>query len=50
MARAVSTGNVWQFGILERANKRLIQDFNLYRVPADVEILLRALIGILEPE
>jgi hypothetical protein len=45
---AVSTGNIWQFGILDRQGKQLVQDFNLYRVPADIESLLRALIGILE--
>jgi len=44
---AVSTGNLWQFGILDRQRKQVIQDFNLYRVPADLESLLRSLIGIL---
>jgi hypothetical protein len=44
---AVSTGQVWQFGILDRQRKLVIQDFNLYRVPADLESLLRSLIGIL---
>lgn len=45
---AVSTGKIWQFGILQRPTKCLTQDFNLFRVPADVEDLLRVLIAILK--
>jgi len=44
---AVSMGNVWQFGKLDRATKLVTQDLNLFRVPADVEELLQVLIGIL---
>ncbi len=44
---AVSTGEIWRFGILERATKTVIQDLNLFRVPADLEELLRILIAIL---
>ena len=44
---AVSTGEIWQFGILHRAAKKVTQDLNLYRVPADLEPLLRILVGIL---
>ena len=47
---AVSVGNVWQFGILARQEKQVIQDINLFRVTADVEDLLRAMIGILQGE
>lgn len=46
---AVSIGNVWQFGILMRQQKHIIQDLNLYRVPADLEELLRILIAVLVP-
>lgn len=45
---AVSVGNIWQFGILHREPKQIFQDINLYRVPTDVEDLLRILIAILE--
>ncbi|NJM72355.1 MAG: hypothetical protein HC862_20500 [Scytonema sp. RU_4_4] len=45
---AVSIGNIWQFGILKRPQKQVLQDINLYRVPADLEDLLRILIAILE--
>lgn len=41
---AVSTGEIWRFGILERTAKRITQDLNLFRVPADLEELLRRVI------
>lgn len=44
---AVSTGNIWQFGVLHRAEKRITQDLNLFRVPADLEDLLRILVAVL---
>lgn len=44
----VSVGNIWQFGVLHRQTKQVVQDINLYRVPTDVEDLLRILIAILE--
>jgi len=45
---AVSTGNIWQFGTFNRQSRQVNQDLNLYRVPADLEDLLRILVGILE--
>lgn len=44
---AVSTGDIWRFGVLNRQTKMIVQDVNLFRVPADVEDLLRVVIGIL---
>lgn len=44
---AVTTGDVWKFGQLHRQEKRIVQDINLYRVPADLEELLQILVGIL---
>ena len=44
---AISTGNIWQFGVLKRDAKQIIQDFNLFRSPADLEGLLRVLVAIL---
>ncbi len=44
---AVTTGDVWKFGILDRQKKEVTQDINLYRVPADIEELLGILIHIL---
>ena len=45
---AVSIGNVWQFGILNRTDQHITQDLNLYRVPADLHELLEILIAILQ--
>ncbi len=44
---AVSTGDIWQFSLLNRESKQITQDLNLYRVPADIEDLLRILVAIL---
>jgi hypothetical protein len=44
---AISTGNIWQFGQFDRASRHITQDLDLYRVPADLEDLLRILVGIL---
>lgn len=44
---AISTGNVWQFGQFDRQSRQVTQDLDLYRVPADVEELLRVLIKAL---
>lgn len=45
---AITIGDVWRFAVLERSAKKLTQDINLYTVPADIEVLARALIGILD--
>ncbi|MGB3202961.1 MAG: hypothetical protein WBA99_18790, partial [Nodosilinea sp.] len=44
---AVSTGDVWQFGRLHREQRRVEQDLNLYRVPADLQELFQILVGLL---
>jgi hypothetical protein len=44
---AVTMGNIWQFGRLERSSQQITQGLNLYRVPEDLEMLLRILVGIL---
>jgi len=46
---AISTGNIWQFGQFERQTRVVTQDLALYRVPADLDDLLRILVKILEP-
>ena len=43
---AVTTGDDWHFGILKRTAKRITQDIKLYRVPENVEQLLRILIAV----
>lgn len=44
---AVTTGDIWKFGRLHRAEKRIVQDINLYRVPGDFEDLMRILVATL---
>jgi len=44
---AVTTGDIWKFGQLHRAEKRIVQDINLYRVLGDFEDLMRILVAIL---
>lgn len=46
---AISTGNIWQFGQFNRQSRQVTQDLNLYRVPADLEALLRILVKTLKP-
>ena len=45
---AISTGNIWQFGQFNRQSREVTQDINLYRVPADLDDLLRILVRILD--
>lgn len=47
---AISTGNIWQFGTFDRQSRQVTQDLNLYRVPADLDELLRILVGILSAQ
>ncbi len=44
---AVTTGQDWRFGIFYRQNRQIVEDLKLYRVPEELETLLRVLIGIL---
>jgi hypothetical protein len=44
---AVTTGDIWKFGFLKRQEKQIIQDINLYRVPTDLDELLRIILGII---
>jgi hypothetical protein len=44
---AVTTGKIWEFGLLDRKNKHIDQGFDSYRVPDDVEPLMRILVHAL---
>ncbi|MEB3337030.1 MAG: hypothetical protein VKJ46_06180 [Leptolyngbyaceae bacterium] len=44
---AVTTGQDWRFGIFYRQERRIVEDLKLYRVPEELETLLKILIGIL---
>jgi len=45
---AVSTGTIWQFGTLDRAAKHIEQGINSYRVPEDLEPVMRILVATLK--
>ncbi len=47
---AVTMGDVWRFGKLERREQQITQDINLFKVPDDLDSLVRVLLGILEGE
>jgi hypothetical protein len=44
---AVSMGDVWKFGFLDREEKRVVEDLNTYSVPTDIEEVGEYLNGIL---
>ncbi|MBL1198242.1 MAG: hypothetical protein FWK04_03950 [Nostoc sp. GBBB01] len=44
---AVTTGEDWRFGIFHRQEKLISQDIKLYRVPEELEELLRVIVGII---
>jgi hypothetical protein len=44
---AVTTGQDWRFGIYHRQERRIIEDLKLYRVPEELETLIKILVGIL---
>ena len=45
---AVTTGNIWQFGLLHRNSKQINQGLNLYRVTEDIEAVIRILLAALK--
>ncbi len=47
---AVTTGNIWQFGVLHRNSKQIEQGLNLYRVTEDIEVVVRILLAALLPD
>lgn len=45
---AVTIGNAWNFGRLDRQRQQIIQDISLVSIPNDLEKLVRILVSILE--
>ncbi len=45
---AVTIGDVWRFGKLDRNQQQIVQDLNLFKIPDDLESLASVLVGILE--
>ena len=48
MIGVVSTGTIWQFGRLNRTTKHFEQGVNSYRVPEDLEQVMRILVAALK--
>lgn len=46
---AVTVGDMWRFGMLDRDAKKIIKDIDSFRVPLDLEELFQVFIGILQP-
>jgi hypothetical protein len=44
---AVTTGKVWEFGLLHRASKQIVQGLESFRVPEDLDPLMRILVQAL---
>ncbi|MEA5619072.1 hypothetical protein VB711_14680 [Cronbergia sp. UHCC 0137] len=44
---AVTTGNIWQFGILHRERQSIEQAINLYRITEELELVIRILLAVL---
>lgn len=44
---AVTIGDMWRFGTLDRQNKYLMKDIHSYRIPEDMEYIFRVLMGII---
>ena len=45
---AVTTGEIWRFGKLDRQQQQITQDMTLLRIPDDIEEIGHILVGILE--
>jgi hypothetical protein len=44
---AVTTGNIWKFGVLNRQQKLIYEGINLYRVTEELEVIMRILLASL---
>lgn len=47
---AVTIGEVWRFGKLDPQQKVITQDFELFKLPGDLDTLVSTLIGIMEEQ
>jgi hypothetical protein len=46
---AITVGDLWRFGVLQRQRKVISKDIDSFRVPSDLEDLFKVLLGILKP-
>ena len=47
---SVTTGKLWEFALLNRSQKHIEQGLESYRVPEDIEPLMRILVQALTPQ
>ncbi len=47
---AITVGDLWRFGVLDRKEKLILKDIDSYRVPSDLEELFTVFMGILRPQ
>lgn len=47
---AVTMGDIWRFGKLDKNEKQIVQDMNLFKIPDDLLDISQVLVGILEVE
>jgi hypothetical protein len=47
---AVTMGDMWRFGVLDRKNKIISKDIDAFLIPSDIEKFFAVLLGILEQE
>ncbi|MDX8377534.1 MAG: hypothetical protein R8L53_05880 [Mariprofundales bacterium] len=47
---AVSIGELWRFGILDRNKKHISKDLHTYRIPEDMKKIFSIILGILQKE
>ena len=47
---AISTGEIWQFAVLHRAEQHIYQDISLYQAPRDLNVLASILLRALNRE
>ncbi len=46
---AVTVGDLWRFGMLERETKMILKDIDSFRVPLDMDELFQIFLGVLLP-
>jgi hypothetical protein len=46
---AVTIGDIWRFGILNRRDKTILKDIDAFLIPAALEELFSVFLGILGP-
>jgi len=46
---AVTVGDMWRFGLLDRDAKRIVKDIDSFRIPLDLNELFQVFLGVLQP-